>query len=293
MGPVVTDPPSRPEPADKTPFTRRCERYRVAETGPYADLHVHTTRSDGSLEPAAVPDAARVAGLSVVAITDHDTVAPFSGTRTDRTGGHPIIVVSGIELRVETESGARIDLLGYGVDHTDALLAALERIQANRQERGQAMVDRVEAHLGIDLDVEPGRGFGRPHLARAIDANPATDFEYGDAFDDLIGDGGPCYVPREIPSVDRGRRLLAEACDLVALAHPLRYPDPADALALAGDVDAIERAYPYDGPVDLSPVDRAIEAYGLAVTGGSDAHDGHLGAAGLNRADWESLSIGE
>ncbi len=263
----------------------------MTETGPYADLHVHTTRSDGSLDPAAVADAARTAGLSVVAITDHDAVAPFSGIRTDRSGDRPITVVSGIELRVETATGARIDLLGYGVDHTDALLEALDGIQANRRERGRAMSERVESRLDIDLDVDPGRGFGRPHIARAIDASPATDLDYGDAFDELIGDDGPCYVPREIPSFDRGRDLLADACDLVSLAHPLRYRDPGDALALARNVDAVERAYPYGDAVDLSPVDRAIEEHGLAVTGGSDAHDDRLGRAGLDRADWTSLPI--
>lgn len=252
----------------------------------YADLHVHTTRSDGSLELAAVPDAAGEAGVSVVGLTDHDRLQPFSDPVVERDG---VALVHGIELRVEPTGGERVDLLGYGVDPTDALEAEVERIQRDRRERGRVIVDRVEDRLGIDLGVDVDTGFGRPHVARAIDEHPDSGHDYRGAFADLIGDGGPCYVPREVPSFARGRRLLADACDVVSLAHPLRYRDPNAALALTADLNAVERRYPYDSAVDQAAVDRAIDRHDLLVTGGSDAHDDRLGRAGLTRSAFRRL----
>ncbi|WP_290816565.1 PHP domain-containing protein [Halovivax sp.] len=255
---------------------------------PYADLHVHTTRSDGSLAPDAIPDAAERADLEVVAITDHDVLPPFEEPVVDRGG---VSLIGGIELRVEPEDGERVDLLGYGVRRTGDLAAAVERIQANRLERGRAIVERVEDHLGVDLDVAVDDGFGRPHVARAVDAHPDVDLGYEGAFDELIGDGGPCFVPREVPSFERGRRLLAEACELVSLAHPLRYREPAAALELAAELDAVELAYPYGREADRTPVERTIATHDLLATGGSDAHDERLGLAGLDRDAYRRLSL--
>lgn len=255
---------------------------------PYADLHIHTTRSDGTLALEAVPDVAREAGVSVVGLTDHDRLQPFDGPVCERDG---VALVHGIELRVEPDGGKRVDLLGYGVEATSALDSECARIQRNRRERAAAIVDRVEDRLGIDLSIPLTDGIGRPHVARTIDDHPDADYDYQGAFDHLIGNDGPCYVPREVPSFERGRRLLADACRVVSLAHPLRYDDPAAALALTADLDAVERAYPYGRTVDLTPVDRAIDRHALLVTGGSDAHDRRLGRRGLSEAAYRRLSL--
>ncbi|WP_254521886.1 PHP domain-containing protein [Natrinema caseinilyticum] len=255
---------------------------------PYADLHVHTTRSDGSLELEAVPEAARRGGVEVVAITDHDRVQPFDGPVVECDG---VTLLNGVELRVETDGGQRVDLLGYGLEPSADLEAILADIQANRIERGRAIVDRVESRLGIDLGVTIGGGFGRPHIARAIEAHPDVEYDYQGAFDHLIGSDCPCYVPRDVPPFERGRKALAESSRLVSLAHPLRYRDPEGALALAADLDAVERQYPYGRDVDCEPVERVIECYDLLTTGGSDAHDERLGVDGLSRQAYERLDL--
>lgn len=242
-----------------------------------ADLHVHTTHSDGTLALDAVPGVAREAGLDAVAITDHDRLHPgLDAPVVEREG---VSLIRGVELRVDA-GDQRVDLLGYGVRPTADLRAACERVQRDRAERGRAIIECVESRLDVELDVEPRPGLGRPHVARAVAA--ATDYSVQDAFDRLIGDDGPCYVPRAVPSFERGRDLLADACDLVALAHPMRYPDPAAALDLCRTLDAVERWYPYDAPVDPAPIERAIERFDLLPTGGSDAHDDRLGRAGLD-----------
>jgi predicted metal-dependent phosphoesterase TrpH len=252
-----------------------------------ADLHVHTVVSDGQLTLDAVPDRARAAGLDAVAVTDHDRLNPdLPAPVVERDG---VTVVHGVELRVATDR-ERIDLLGYGVERTDALVAELDRLQRDRVARARRIVDCVEDRLGVALDLDVDPGVGRPHIARAVEQS-AAPHDYQDAFDDLIGDDGPCYVARDVPGFERGAALLEEACALVSLAHPYRYDDPAAALSLAADrLDAVERRYPYGRSVDQTEADAAIERAGLLATGGSDAHDRTLGRAGLDRRAWRAVA---
>lgn len=250
----------------------------------FADLHVHTTNSDGSMELSEVPSAARSTDVSVVAITDHDRLHPDLPTPVAIMDG--ITVVHGIELRVESPDGQQVDLLGYGVYPTPELADELERLQADRKRRGQAIIDCVEDRLGVDLDLESREGLGRPHIARAIEAHPDIEYDFSGAFAELIGTDEPCYVARDVPSFERGVELLTDASGLVGLAHPYRYDDPTSALALTSELGAVERYYPYGRAVDTRPLERAIADYDLVPTGGSDAHDDVLGKAGLSKEEY-------
>ena len=246
-----------------------------------ADLHVHTKNSDGRLTLAELPAAAERAGVETVAVTDHDRLHPeLSAPVTTREG---LQIIHGIELRVESSAG-RVDLLGYGVRQTAELQALTEQLQADRIDRAKRMVEQVEDRLGVALDIQYGPGVGRPHIARAVAASPAAH-GYEEAFAELIGDDGPCYVPRDIPSFSIGQERLSAACAIVGLAHPFRYDEPERVLELTAQLDAVERYYPYEegGTSEPDPalVDRAIEQHDLLATGGSDAHDDRLGVAGL------------
>ena len=253
-----------------------------------ADLHAHTTVSDGTMTLDEVPTVAREAGVDWVAVTDHDRIHPgLDAPVVERDG---VRVVRGIELRVDA-GFERLDLLGYGVEHTDALDAETDRLQRDRRERGAAILDRVEDRLGVDLDVEPRAGLGRPHIARAIDESDAP-YDYAGAFDELIGDDGPCYVAREVTTFDEGLSLLDDACALVGLAHPFRYERVDEALAVAEEsaaIDAIERFYPYDRAVDDERIDRLAREAELLRTGGTDAHERTLGVAGLTESAFEPV----
>lgn len=260
-----------------------------------ADLHVHTTNSDGTLELSELPAVARRAGLAAVAVTDHDRIHPAIDSPVSRIDG--VTVIHGIELKVESPAG-RVDLLGYGVDPTPALREEVDRIQRDRVERGAAIIERVEDRLGIELDVEPREGIGRPHIARSIADHPDAPYDVQGAFDDLIGDGRPCFVARDVLGFAAGRELLSDACAVVGLAHPLRYDDPEAALDLTRHLDAVERWYPYERPVDpaaddrsgdVSAVDQVIEDHGLLATGGSDAHDDGIGGVGLSREAFDRV----
>jgi predicted metal-dependent phosphoesterase TrpH len=253
-----------------------------------ADLHAHTTVSDGILTLDEVPAAAREAGVDWMAVTDHDRIHPgLDAPVVERDG---VRIVRGIELRVDA-GFERLDLLGYGVERTDALDAEIERLQRDRRERGAAMLDRVEERLGTDLDLEPREGLGRPHIARAIEESDAP-CDYAGAFDELIGNDGPCYVARDVTPLDEGLDLLADACALVGLAHPFRYEDVDEALGVAREsaaIDAVERFYPYGRAVDDERIDRVADESDLLRTGGTDAHERTLGVAGLTMSAFEPV----
>ncbi|MFC4359680.1 PHP domain-containing protein [Halobium salinum] len=258
---------------------------------PVADLHVHTPVSDGTLTLDELPDAARAAGVGVVAVTDHDRVHPdIEAPVVDRDG---VELIRGIELRVEPADDAvgRVDLLGYALDPTDELLDELERVQRDRVERGGKIIERVETHLDVDLDLEPREGIGRPHVARAVEASEAP-YDAEAAFRQLIGSDGPCFVPRDVTGFEEGAALLADSCAVVSLAHPFRYPDPEAALALAESphLDAVERFYPYGREVDTDLVDRVAAEGDLLRTGGSDAHGKTLGKAGPDREAFDAFA---
>jgi predicted metal-dependent phosphoesterase TrpH len=251
-----------------------------------ADLHVHTTASDGRLTLSELPAAARRGGVDVVAVTDHDRLHPGLDAPVTTLDG--VTVIRGVELQVETAT-SRVDLLAYGVGETPALRAELDRIQTDRIERARRMAERIEDRLGVDLDVAFEPGVGRPHVARAVDESEA-DCDYAGAFERFIGDDGPCYVRRDVPDVERGLELLSASSSVVSLAHPFRYADPDAALDLAADLDAIERYYPYGRPVDEARLDAAMERHDLLATGGSDAHDRRLGVAGLSAAAFARIA---
>lgn len=249
------------------------------DESPAADLHLHTTASDGTLTVAELPAAARRGGVDWIAVTDHDRVHDDLAKPVTTHAG--VTIIRGIELRVETDH-QRLDLLGYGVDPTVELTAELDRLQADRIERARRIIDRVERETGVDLALTPQPGVGRPHIAHAL-AESDAPYSYGEAFEELIGNDGPCYVARKITTVDRGIDLLRESCRLVGLAHPLRYDDPERALEVTAELDAVERYYPYGRPIsdaERDRVDNAIEQYDLLATGGSDAHEKELGRAG-------------
>jgi len=232
-----------------------------------------------------VPVAAKRAGVDVVCITDHDRLNPTLDAPVTHVEG--VTLLHGIELRVDAGS-CRVDLLGYGVRSTGPLAEEVDRLQRDRIERGREIAERVESRLELTLDIEFKAGIGRPHIARAIDQSEA-DITYRGAFDELIGNDGPCYVPREVPDFDTGVELLHESCGLVGLAHPFRYDDPQTALDLCAALDTVERHYPYGHEVDTELLDDTIEAHDLVRTGGSDAHNNALGAAGLDSTEYREF----
>lgn len=250
-----------------------------------ADLHLHTTASDGELTIEELPAVGKEAGIDWVAVTDHDCI--HSGLDDPVSSVDGINIIRGIELRVQTDT-QRIDLLGYPVEATNELTAEIERLQENRINRAKRIIACVEAEQGITLDIDPKPGIGRPHIARAIAESNAV-YDYDGAFEHIIGNDHDCYFPRKITDLEDGIRLLNDACSIVSLAHPLRYDDPQAALEVTDKLDAVERYYPYNREVDASIIDRFIERNELLETGGSDAHHKQLAKSGLSESQFEEI----
>ncbi len=250
----------------------------------HLDLHLHSTCSDGALAPGALVAAARRAGLGLIALADHDTVAGTGAARAAARALGDIEVLGAIEITCFRD-GVELHLLGYGFRAEDAGIAALSaRAGEARRERMAAMVARLRS-LGVDVAVgdvavEPEcASVGRMHLARALVRRGAVGSVH-EAFDRYIGDGAAAYVPSRGPTVAEAVAMLKSAGGLAVWAHPsLEDAQYFEALRECG-LDGVEVLRPSLAPMESVAIEQAARAAGLVGTGGSDWHGGTRPALG-------------
>ena len=251
----------------------------------HLDLHLHSTCSDGSLSPAAVAGAARRAGLGLIALADHDTVAGVAAARgAARGAGGVPDVVAAIEITCRFE-GRELHLLGYGVEPGDPGIAALAaRAAAARRERLAALVERLRAlDVAITVDdvtTEPEcASVGRLHLARAL-VRGGHAGSVADAFGRFIGDGASAWVPSRGPDVADAIAAVTAAGGCPVWAHPS--PDDVGRFAALAErgLAGVEALRPAHDPYLSVELEQAARAAGLVVTGGSDWHGSSRPALG-------------
>jgi predicted metal-dependent phosphoesterase TrpH len=265
------------------------------------DLHMHTTASDGSSTPAVLVREVIDAGLTTIAITDHDTADGFRALRP-LAEGQGLTCVAGIEITA-VQDGHDVHVLGYFIDPDHAELAAfLSRQLDDRRRRLYAMADRL-AGLGMPIDArvleseakrESRRALGRPLLARAlVGAGYVRDLR--EAFDKYLTAGRPGFVARAGATPSEVAALIRRAGGLASIAHPAKLDAVlADALPDMG-LDAIEVYHPEHGPEDVARFRAIAEQLGIGVTGGSDFHgrangrEDALGLVTLPSGDYERL----
>jgi len=265
------------------------------------DLHLHTTASDGRLAPADLVARVADAGITVMSVTDHDTVAGLAQVR-QAADGALVTLVDGIEVTAVHE-GRDVHILGYFIDPADDALAKFLAVQRHRRvERVREIAARL-ARLGIGLDIEallavaakrPGTSVGRPVIARAL-IRAGHVASMTDAFERFLGTGQPAFVPRIGQSPAEVVAIIHAAGGLASMAHPGVTKQPAVMASLvAAALDAIE-VYHSDQPAHMQRELREFaDAHNLLVTGGSDHHgDDHrdrpLGRSTLPAADFERL----
>ena len=244
------------------------------------DLHLHTTASDGRCPPDEIAAVARRAGLAVIAVTDHDTVAGLAAAARG-AAAEGLRLIAGIEVTAVQE-GADVHVLGYFLDPLARRLTAfLARQRVDRVRRLREMAARLDG-LGLPVDVdrlfenagaeESGRAVGRPLLARAlVDAGHLDSRR--EAFDLYLAEGQPAWVPRRAPSPAEVVAIIHDAGGLASLAHPglLGRDEWVPPMAAAG-LDAIE-AYYVDHSPELTIHYRELASrLRIAMTGGSDYH---------------------
>lgn len=268
------------------------------------DLQSHSTRSDGALEPNEVVAAAAQAGVKLLALTDHDTLA---GVEEAVSAGaeHGVTVVPAIEISAiddpaatatdqqATGTARELHILGYLVDHTDpTFLATLAGFLADREQRTLRMAQNLR-DLGFELDVQAidarvgaGEPIGRPHLAEAALSHPANAERLRSEQIDDVGsfirgyliEGRPAFCLRITPTVKEAIDAIHAAGGLAIWAHPFwDVSDSDEVLAMidrfrALGTDGVEAFYVTHTPEQTELVAARCEDLDMLSTGSADFH---------------------
>lgn len=242
------------------------------------DLHIHSTASDGRLSPAEVVRKSAEAGLTVIALADHDTVDGIVPALEAAKAFPWLKVMPCVEISTYVPTG-EVHVLGYLIDYTHPeLQATLRRMRNSRQERAQGMIAKLK-NLGLPIEWERvqeivGSGsIGRPHLAQAM-LEKGYIASIKEAFTKYIGWGGPAYVERDKMTPGEAAKLILQANGLPVLAHPSTVNDP-EAMVIelkASGLVGIEAYYDGYTAEEIKRLVSLAERYGLIATGGSDYH---------------------
>jgi predicted metal-dependent phosphoesterase TrpH len=253
------------------------------------DLHTHTRRSDGVLEPRELVDQAVAAGVRLLAITDHDSVGAFRELHAASAVPPGLELMTGVEINAVgggTEGfwEGELHVLGFGMDAADeAFEAALAGQRAQRRLRFERIVRRLR-EIGLPIEdaleaipIGEDDALGRPTVARALMAKGhATSVE--DAFRRLLGHGMPGWVPRDGLGPRAAIEAITRAGGLAALAH---FGEAANRISTLRQLQehglrGLEVHYRSWDRHRVAAVGEVARALGLVATGGSDYH-GDLG----------------
>ena len=245
------------------------------------DLHLHTIHSDGSCTPTEVVNMAHQAGVTALAITDHDIM---TGVVEAMEAGQQcgIEIIPGVEIS-SLSGNSELHILGYFLDRQDPdLLARLKTLRDGRHLRNPQIIERLQT-LGIDITYDEVRALagsdsvGRPHIARAL-MDKRVVASAKEAFDRFLAEGKPAYVPRELPSPAEAIHWIKAARGLAVLAHPTWVKVAEQPLVdlvrqlKADGLDGVEVYYSTHAARQTREYLSLAQQLGLLVTGGSDFH---------------------
>jgi predicted metal-dependent phosphoesterase TrpH len=239
------------------------------------ELQSHSTVSDGQLPPAEVVERAAEAGVTVLALTDHDAIAGVAEAAgaADRLG---IELIPAIEMSCVHEFAEDLHVCGYWVD-VGAIAPACERAQHERVTRAAEIVGKLRQE-GFELHLEDAvreagdaLSIGRPHIARAAGA----EGDLGPFFEEYLVPGAKAFVPRRWPTAAEAVAVIKEAGGVAVVAHPywdIEDPAEVDELIRALDIDGVEAFYPTHSKQQTGHLLGLCEELGLMPTGSSDYH---------------------
>ena len=267
------------------------------------DLHTHTTCSDGTDTPFALVKKALAAGISTLAITDHDSTAGWTEAVTALQP--QIELVLGAEISCLTSDGISVHMLGLLFDGEDAQMQQmLADSRDTRLPRMRKMVELLSADgINISLDdvyraTPEGATVGRPHLADALVTNGVVSSR-DEAFLDLLNNDSKYYVTHAAPTPEDAIRMIRSAGGVAVIAHPFasRRGQIITAATFANLVDAglhgIEVHHRDQNAQEQETLTAIAKELNLVVTGSSDYHGtGKLNGLAenvTNQAQWEEL----
>lgn len=242
-----------------------------------ADLHMHSVFSDGTDEVPAIVAKAKAAGLSLMSLTDHDTLKGV-GLALEEGEKQGIKVLPGIEI--STYAICEVHILGYNIDiNNDRLLTRLAEIEDKRHERIKAILTNLKKY-NIELDEEKifdriGT-VGRMHIAKQLLAKGYCQ-TITEAFDRYLGERGIAYVPSKRITPLEGVKLIKAAGGLAVVAHPLIFCQKGKLDDLIGGLktyglDGLEVYYPTHTLDDTAKLYDLAKKNRLIATGGTDYH---------------------
>ncbi len=239
------------------------------------ELQSHSTVSDGQLPPAEVVERAAEAGVTTLALTDHDAIAGVveAEEAAQRLG---IELVPAIEMSCVHEYAEDLHICGYWID-VRRIAAACERAQHERVTRAGEIIEKLRGE-GFDLHLEDAvreagdaLSIGRPHIARAAGASG----DLGPFFEEYLVPGAKCFVPRRWPSAEQAIELIREAGGIAVIAHPywdISEPDEVDDLIRSLGADGVETYYPTHSKEQTEHLLELCAELDLVPTASSDYH---------------------
>ncbi len=264
------------------------------------DLHSHTTASDGTLAPRELVALAAKQGVTVLAVTDHDSTEGVAEAREAAMSCAGLTIVPGIEINCDVE-GAEIHVLGYFLELDAGWFQEFLREQrAERAARVHRILARL-AELGIFIDaaevfalVKEGSA-GRPHIAQAM-VHRGYVRSVREAFDRYLHSGGPASAPRRKLTPEQAIAVIRRARGVPVLAHPgLANRDAMIPALVDAGLLGIESYYPEHSAGQTQSYLDLCRRHGLVATGGSDfhgpavSHAPHPGAHAVPAAAWGDL----
>ena len=239
------------------------------------ELQSHSTVSDGQLAPAGVVAEAAKAGVTTLALTDHDAVAGVPEAE-EAARGLGIELVPAIEMSCVHEYAEDLHICGYWVD-LEKIAPACERAQQERRERAGEIVENLRRE-GFDLTLDDAireagaaDSIGRPHIARAAGATG----DLGPFFEEYLVPGAKAFVPRRWPTAEQAIELIREAGGVAVIAHPywdISEPDEVEDLIRSLGADGVETFYPTHSKEQTAHLLALCDELDLVPTGSSDYH---------------------
>ncbi|SNX55446.1 PHP domain-containing protein [Thermoanaerobacterium sp. RBIITD] len=242
----------------------------------FADLHIHSTESDGSNKPKDVVKLSKRNGLCAIAFTDHDTVSGIDEAKSASIM-YDIELIPGIEIN-SFDGHQDVHILGYFIDYkNENFLNELKSISDSRILRAKKIINKLnELRINISyndvLSFTNERFIGRPHIARALVKGGYVG-SVKEAFDRYIGDACPAYVERYRLHPFKSIKLILESGGIPVLAHPglLKDNNIIDSLIKNG-LKGIEVFHSKHSESDTLFYKNYAEKNNLLITGGSDFH---------------------
>ena len=267
------------------------------------DLHTHTSYSDGTDTPAQLINKALAAGISIIGLTDHDSISGWQeATDALRTG---ISLVPGAEISCQTPDGISVHILGLLFDSNNSeLMNTLEKTRENRHGRMEKIIARInEAGIDITMDdvleqLSDGATLGRPHLADAL-VKKGIVSSRDEAFTQMLHNNSKYYVSHYSPTPEAAIKLIKAAGGVSVIAHPMASHrgrtislDTFGSIIQAG-LDGIEVDHRDHSPDEKSQLIKLANESNLVMTGASDYHgNGKLNTLGeytTRPEQWEKL----